>query len=267
MPRALCILQAVAVEAECRGFTVAACPPRAPAGRTDQPIWHLLLVNHGETVPLRIEEETDRVEHVPTPHELKEHERRPWIRIPTHDHVLSGRLRIELGGQSQLERKASWADRASWRLEDKLPELLREAAVRADELRLRRAAKARAAEEYRQAVEREEERGRARAAEAHRQELLAQQLSSWRAAEELREYAAAVAARVAAAETGGQADTDAIDQARRWLEWIEARADHQDPTLRLATWPKLPQLPSYELRKFVKDLPQPEEMRYQPESY
>lgn len=267
LPRALYILQAVAAEAECRGFTVAACPPQAPVGRTDQPIWHLLLVNHGETVPLRIEEETDRVEHVPSPQELKDHERRPWIRIPTHDHVPSGRLRIELGGQSQLARKASWADRASWRLEDKLPELLREAAIRADELRLRREAKAQAAEEHRQAVEREEDRGRARAAEAHRQEILQQQLSSWRAAEELREYAAAVAVRLATAETGGQADANAIEEAHRWLEWIEARADHQDPTLQLAAWPKPPQLPSYELRKFMKDVPQPEEMRYQPESY
>jgi hypothetical protein len=218
-------------------------------------------------VPLRIEEETDRVEHVPTPREIKEHERRPWMPIPTHDHVASGRLRIEIGGQSQLDRKASWADRTSWRLEDKLPEVLREVAVRADELRLRHEAKARAQEEYSQALEREEERARARAAEAHRQKVLDEQLIGWRTARELRAYAAAVSGQITAAGAEDHADEEAIGEAQRWLGWIVDRADRQDPTMQLATWPKPPELPSYELREFMRSVAEPEEMRYQPESY
>lgn len=67
--------------------------------------------------------------------------------------------------------------RPSSSLEDKLPELLREVAVRADELRLRREAKARAEALYQLAIEREEEQARLRAAEAHRKKVLEQQLA------------------------------------------------------------------------------------------
>lgn len=266
--RAHCILHAVAVEAEHRGFAVAPHLPKTTAGDASQSgLWHLLFTYCGETVPLRIEEETDRIEHVPTPDELKAHERRPWIPIPTHDHPRSGRLRIEIGGQSQLGRPAAWADRTRWRLDDKLPEVLREVAVRADELRLRREAKTRAEDEYRQAVDREEEQARARAAEAHRQEVLENQLVKWRAAQELRKYATAVADRIAVVEAGGQVDGKAVADAQSWLEWIQQRADRQDPTMALATWPKPPQLASYELRKFMKDVPESEEMRYRPDTY
>jgi hypothetical protein len=268
LTRALRVLHSVATEAERRGFVVTAYMPKAIAGRADPPApWHLLLSKDGETVPLRIDEETDRVEHVPTPHELKEHERNRWIRIPSHDHVPSGRLRIDIGGRSELERKAFWADRTSWSLEDKLPELLREVAVRADELRMRREAKAYAEAEHQRAVEREEERARTRAAEAYRQKVLEQQLAEWRAAQELRAYAAAVSERIAAAEADDQADNEAVGDAELWLDWIRDLAKRSDPTTRLPTWPKPPQLPSYELRAFMNDVPEPKEMRYQPESY
>ncbi|MCP3797825.1 hypothetical protein NLX83_00990 [Allokutzneria sp. A3M-2-11 16] len=268
LPRAVRILHAIATEAEQRGFSVKEHLSKTTGRQTGaSKTWHLLLTSGHETVPLRIEEETDRVEHVPTPHERKEQQRHSWMRIPTHDHVASGRLRIEIGGQSQLDRKANWADRASWSLEEKLPELLREISVRADELRLRREAKARAEVEHQQAVEREQERARARAAEAHRREVLEQQLTSWRAAKELRTYAVAVAAGIAAADAADQESSEAIGQARQWLAWINNRADHLDPTKRLAVWLEPPELPYYELQKFMNRVPETVEMRYQPEQY
>lgn len=266
MDRALRILHGLAAEAERRGFDVRAHLPHHGGDRSrDEPLWHLLFTTGDETVPLRIEEEDDRVEHVPTSRELKEHERRPWVRIPTHDHLRSGRLRIQLGGQSLLERKSSWADRASWRLEEKLPAVLREVAVRADELRLLREAKARAHEAHRQAVEREEELAYVRAAEAHRVEVLDGHLTAWRAAEELRADAMAVANRITDAADGQ--DAEALGEARRWLDWVRDRADRRNPTTRLATWPKTPELASYELRKFMRDVPEPREIRYHPDSY
>jgi hypothetical protein len=92
--RALRILHGLALEAERRGFAVAAHSPESNPHQQSI-AWHLLLSSNGETVPLKIDEESDRVEHVPTPREINEHERHPWMRLPTHDHVPSGRLRIE----------------------------------------------------------------------------------------------------------------------------------------------------------------------------
>jgi hypothetical protein len=263
--RALRILHGLAVEAERRGLDVAAHTPKSDQ---HQPVaWHLLLSSDGETVPLKIDEESDRVKHVPTPREVKEHERHPWMSIPTHDQVPSGRLRIDIGTDVHSERRSFWADRASWRLEDKLPELLREVSVRINELRMRREAKVKAEQEYRQAVELETERARARADEAHRAKILEQQLTDWRIAQELREYASAISQRVAAAPAEGETQSNAVADARRWCEWITERADRHDPLRRLPTWPAVPRLHDYQLREFMNRVPEPEQMRYRPEAY
>ncbi|MGH9204344.1 MAG: hypothetical protein ACRD2A_24210, partial [Vicinamibacterales bacterium] len=232
-------------------------------------VWHLLFKTESETVPLRISEETDRIEHVPTPRELAEQKRNHWKQIPSQDHVPSGRLRVDLGGAAVSERRSFWADRASWSLDDKLPELLREIAVRTDELRLRRAATNRAEVEYRQAVQHEEERARTRAAEAYRHKILEDELARWREVRELRDYAAAMAERIAAAEAkaDGQGDDEAIANARQWLAWIVERANRRDPITKVPTWPSSPQLRSYELSQFMNRVEEPVAMRYRPVEY
>lgn len=265
--RALRILHAIAEEAERRGFRVASHKPISTVEYRAPDVWHLLFQFESETVPLRISEESDRVEHVATTRELAEQKRHPWMRIPSHDQVPSGRLRVDLGGAADSERRSFWADRASWNLEDKLPELLREMAVRADELRLRREAKTRAEAEYEQAVRREEERARARAAEAYRCKLLEDELARWREVRELRNYAAAMAERIEAAEASGQGDDEAISKARQWLGWVIERANRRDPTTTLPTWPNLPQLRSFELNQFMNRVEEPAAMRYRPVEY
>ncbi|MBA8926796.1 hypothetical protein BC739_004002 [Kutzneria viridogrisea] len=265
--RALRILHALAVESERRGYTVTVPTPRADSRHKATQVWHLLLTVAGEVVPLCISEEDDRVEHVPTARELAAHERQPWIRIPSHDEVPSGRLRIDVGGLARSECRSFWADRRSWRLEDKLPELLREVAVRADELRLKREAQVRAEQEYRQAVERERLRARARAADAHRRAVLDDQLTQWRRVRELRQYATAIEERIAVAEAGEHADSEAAGEARRWLAWVTERAEQQDPLRDLPRWPSAPDLPPYKLAEFMNRVPQPPEMGYHPETY
>lgn len=265
--RAMRILHAIATEAEHRDFAITAYQPKATSGyNRESTSWHLLCTLGPDTVPLVITEESDRVDHTPTARELAEKKRHPWTHIPTHDSVPSGRLRVDIGSH-RSDRKSFWADRASWTLEDKLPELLRELVVRADELRLLREAKAKAEQAYRRAVELEEQRARLRASEAHRQAILDKQLESWRTARELRDYAAAVAARIEAATSGEETDDETIDDARRWLSWITDKADRQDPTRTLPAWPKDPELPPYELEKFTNRVAEPAEMRYQPKSY
>ncbi|WP_027944758.1 hypothetical protein [Amycolatopsis taiwanensis] len=261
--RALRILHAVAVDAERRGFTVSDHRPKPNSQQGTPAQWHLLLSDSQETVPLRISEETDRVEHVPTAKELKEKERRPWISIPSHVHVPSGRLRIDLGGPADTERRSFWADRASWTLEEKLPGLLREVAVRADELRLRREAQKRAETQYRDDVAREQERARARAAEAHRLKILQQQLERWREVRELRTFAATLTERLAKADAGD----GTLAEAHRWLEWITEHADRRDPFRTLPGWPEPPQLHTWELDQYMNRVHEPPEMRYRPEKY
>jgi hypothetical protein len=230
--RASRLLHAIATEADHRGFTTSAHLPqtnRDPRRET----WHLLLKYGQETVPLRISEERDRVEHKPTAKELAEKARYSWTRIPDYDHIPSGRLRIDLGGPAQLERRSFWADRASWMLEDKLPELLREVAVRADDLRMRREAKARAAAEHEEAVERERKRAQARAAEAHRTEIMECQLQRWERACQLRDYIAAIDRRIAQ-ETAASGDETTIADARKWSTWLTDVADRLNPDERPA---------------------------------
>lgn len=265
--RAMRILHAIATEAEHRDFAITTYQPKPTSGyNRESTSWHLLCTLGPDTVPLMITEESDRVDHTPTARELAENRRHPWTQIPTHDSVPSGRLRVDIGSH-RSDRKSFWADRASWTLEDKLPELLRELAIRADELRLLREAKAKAEQAYRRAVELEEQRARVRASEAHRQAILDKQLERWRAARELRDHAAAVAAVIEAATVNGGADNETIDDARRWLSWIKDKADRQDPTRTLPAWPKDPELPPYELEKFMNRVAEPVEMRYQPRSY
>jgi hypothetical protein len=263
--RALRIMHALAVEAERRGFTAKSHQPEVghDHGRSST-AWHLLLTTNDETVPLRISEETDRVEHLPTAREKKDQERHYWMRIPSHENVASGRLRIDLGGAVTSERRSFWADRASWTLEEKLPELLREVAVRADELRLRRKAKERAETIYQQDLAREQEHARARADEAHRLKTLQQQLDRWREVSELRAFAADLAEHLTT-DTGQ--DEAAIADARRWLAWTTDRADRRNPFRTLPTWPEPPRLHSYEVSQFMNRVPEPAELRYKPGTY
>jgi hypothetical protein len=227
----------------------------------------LLISIDGDTVPLAISEEQDRVEHVPSARELAEQKRSPWTRIPTHDQVASGRLRISLGGSARSERRSFWADRKSWRVEDKLPELMREVAVRAGELRLRREAKARAEVEYRQAVDAERQRARHRAAEAHRVKSLDEQLERWQEVTVLRAYANALATRIELAEGGAKTERMDLAAAREWLTWIEARANQRDPLRQLPRMPTAPDLPDYMLSEFMHRVPEPSDLRYEPDTY
>lgn len=164
--RALRILHAVATEAERRGYGVSVPRPVERTGRRGTAgAWHLVVSVDGGAVPLRVSEENDRVTHEPTARELADQARSSWVRIPTHDSVASGRLRIDVGADHGSDRRSFWADRASWRLEDKLSELLREIAVRADEIRSRRLRRDEARAEHERALETERRHAADRAAE------------------------------------------------------------------------------------------------------
>ena len=85
----------------------------------------------------------------------------------------TGRLTITVdSGYSREGRSASWADRKSWTLEDKLGELLRELEIRAAEDDHRDAEAQRAAEERQRRWELEMERAKERFHQAHLEKTL-----------------------------------------------------------------------------------------------
>lgn len=162
-----------------------------------------------------------------------------------------------------MDRQSFWADRASWRLEDKLPEALREITVRVGELKQRREARQRAQAAYDRAVAEEQERAHERAAQGHRGQVLDGQLDGWRRAAEMRSFAEALASRIETADPDTTSPESAAD-ARRWLAWITIEADVTDPLRTLPSWPDMPQLPSYELQKFMRPVRVPDELHYRP---
>lgn len=103
--------------------------------------------------------------------------------------------------------------------------------------------------------------------ESHHRDVLDKQLQRWREAAELRAYAADVAGRITAAENAGEAEPDAVADARRWLMWVEEHARKRDPLTVLPAWPVAPDLRSWELEKFMKRVPQPLGMNYRPPEY
>lgn len=260
--RALRILHALATEAERRGYAVSTPRPAERTGhRVTGSAWHLVVNVDGSAVPLRVTEETDRVAHEPTARELADQARSSWIRIPTHDSVASGRLRITAGADHGSGRRSFWADRTSWRLEDKLPELLREIAVRADEIRAHRERRDEARAEHERALETERRHAADRAAEAHRVEVLQERLARWRAGQELRQYLADRTASVAQAVEKDTASGD-LDSARAWLAWVAGHIELLDPAGELPTYPEPQRLPEYELLKYMRQVPAPEGLHF-----
>lgn len=154
----------------------------------------------------------------------------------------TGRLSLELVQSHSVEgRPVKWADRKSWTLEEKLPELLRELEIRAAEERERqRKAKQEAAERERQ-WNAAMDRARELHAENHRGEVLRDQVARWRTAEEIRAYCDAA--------TASYPDDPSTAE---WIAWARCYADELDP-LRIA--PRMPAAPEWvsaeELRPYL----------------
>jgi len=97
--------------------------------------------------------------------------------------------------------------------------------------------------------------------------VLDKQLQRWREAAEMRAFASDIAERITAAEDAGEAEPEAVSDARRWLMWVEEHARKRDPLTELLAWPVAPDLRSWELEKFMSRVRQPLEMNYRPPQY
>src|SRR5439155_16435107 len=108
-----------------------------------------------------------------------------------YDSGATGELNIEALGGSHGRQK-SWGDRSRWKLEDRLPNLLRELEVQAVEAEERRLAREREQAERQRQWEAAMERAKRRLIEDHRLEVLRSRVRAWEEAEAIRSYCHAV---------------------------------------------------------------------------
>lgn len=266
LPRATRIVQALAVEAERRGWSAEASPESKNGYGYDN--WtgtkdgHLQVTVERHRFWLRLQEEGVHTRG-PWEEEVRRYRNvsREWASyrdrdLPSgpYDADASGRLKLELhadGGWIYSGRQSRWADRQSWTLEERLPHLFREIeerVVEADRVaEERRIAAANAAEAAaRQAEEREREwhvlmgRAKEHLFEAHCAAHLRTQADAWQTAEHLRRYCAAVAASY-----GDHA------KAAEWMIWARAYIIQLDPLTTAPTMPEPPEASSEALQQYL----------------
>ncbi|MEA3077913.1 MAG: hypothetical protein QOF60_2821 [Actinomycetota bacterium] len=252
LPRALRIFHGIVLEAERRGYAVGVVGNRSGTERRE-PAWsgdkhgHFTITIDDFTACLRFREEgISRRWTPPSGWQLREWEQRPWTKPKAHLHEegATGKLAISVVAPYFGEgRTSQWADRKTWTLEEKLGELFAELELRAVEDRHRREIEAREEEKRQRRWAEELERARQRYLEHTRREELARQLDSWRVAERVRSYCAAVEAH--------HADDE---QAMAWVTWARGYAQQLDPIAGDVRGPSLPSdLPDYKLKDFIKD--------------
>jgi hypothetical protein len=247
-------LQGLVVEAERRGHSVEVPADEVGATRAHDLRWsgqhhgHLVITVDDCSTAVRVSEEgLQGRAYWPRNDEWSPFDpgdgnrRRPGLR--EYEAGATGCLRFSIvPPYASHGRQVNWADRKSWTVQDKLPELLRELEVRAAEERYRReqaALEAAVRERARQAAI---EVALERYVEQLRAEALSDQVTKWRLVSDIRAYCDA-----AEAAFGG--DAAAAD----WITWAGAYADHLDP---LREPPRPPDLPDKvrgdELRPFLR---------------
>ena len=135
----------------------------------------------------------------------------------------------------------SWADRASWALEEKLPELLRELEVRAAEDDHAAAEAERAAEVRQRLWEIEMVEARARFLEHQRAQVLRSQMAAWQEVQALQNYLAAM--KEVHREDPG---------AKEWIDWVEGHLGRLDPLARDQSMPEVPEPSPDDLKPFMQ---------------
>jgi hypothetical protein len=248
------IVHALATEVERRGYTISNVTKTLEGYRGER--WsgsrdgHLVVTIRGHNYDLRVSEEKvsvrgdwERERQRRAEHRFDYYASR--TRLEPFDKDATGRLMITLdGGYSREGRQATWADRKSWALEEKLGELLRELEIRAAEDDHRRAEAERAAEERRRRWEAAMEKAKRSFLEAHRAQALRSQASAWNEARALRTYLDALE----------EAHGDAPESAE-WIAWTRRYVDERlDPLASPPPMPPEPEVRPDDLKTFLSGL-------------
>jgi hypothetical protein len=242
--RALRVLDALAKACLQRGYVVAT--PRPTMGYAHATGCIEITINGHHNV-IDVDELNDRVPHEPTVKELRDKERSSWVRIPSHDQVPSGRLRIKLLSGSAV-RQDSFADTKTMRLEERLPVVLQELELRAA-----------AAEERAQQLERERQERQWRweevrdgaiieARQRHRAKILTRQAEQWHEASRMDAYLKAMAERIKTL-TGAEKSA-----AEEWLAWCSGYRAQLDPLHQPLAMPADPDFTGDVLAPFMQGM-------------
>lgn len=225
--RASLLLQAIAVEAELRGYTAR---PRKKStssyGRSNdgEPAdRHLVIEIDGFTYPITIKEISDS-----GGGSVDYHARAKlpgWQQRRQTSFISTGRLQFSLD-HAWNGRQHEFRDSKRSTLDDSLPQLLREIEIRHLEDQARHTA-----EEEAEARKRKRWEKAMRDAEAdlqfdHKATRLRDQMSAWHEVRSIRGYADAMKATLAGMPDDARGETEA------WIEWAEAYAARLDPLTR-----------------------------------
>jgi hypothetical protein len=253
LPRVLRIIHALAVEAELRGYQVACVRVHDDNfGRSD---WkpaqdgQFVFTINGHQLKVRIWEK-GAGQRAPYEHQLKrwKHDREQPFRLmqfverpKPYDSGATGELNVEALGMAYGRQKA-WGDRSRWKLEDRLPNVLRELEVQALEAEERRLAREREQAERQRQWEAAMERAKRRLVEDHRLEVLRNRVRAWEEAEAIRAYCDAVETRHG---------SEVIANDRDAADWLVLAREHADKAQRLPRMPADPEISNDGLKPYL----------------
>ncbi|WP_239697146.1 trichohyalin-plectin-homology domain domain-containing protein [Streptomyces sp. OspMP-M43] len=238
--RALRIMHALLAEAESRGYTA---EPQTDLHRGEA-VHTLAIVIRGRSFPLVLTERTTKIPHEPTPKEVRQRERNPWIRLPKYDEEFNGRLGLGAPAKSRYQHSYAHSDGARWTLESRLGHLLQDLE--------RLAAEGERRDREQELLEAERRRrwyaaiaqAREQQIDQQRAKALAEQMTAWNQAAEIRAFCQAARARTDSAPLpAGEAE---------WLQWAEAYAARLDPLHHALVTPPDPPARPEVLRELAK---------------
>jgi hypothetical protein len=245
--RALLLVQALATEAERRGYDVKATKVTRDAygyRHADTKDYFSVTV-HGYSVGVSLAQIVERTPHEPTAKELADKARYEWTRIPKYDAADSDRLSFKLSGFHE-HRQSKWSDSATHALEDYLAQILQEIELRGAAAERKRLEAIREADERRRRREIALEEAKVKHREAYRTNVLHSQVEQWLFSQQVRRYLDAMKPVVAAI-----ADPKEAASATEWLLWCEASLLTQDPLLRRIAMPSNPTPTPQDLQAYL----------------
>ena len=252
LPRSVRIVHALAVEAERRGYQVSnpSSTARKHTARDSakEVVPHFLLTVGGHAYSLGVSEEKVLLRGVWEERKRQADEYRrsyPLFggeRMKAYDADATGRLTISLlaPGYFREGRATTWSDRKSWRLEEKLSELLRELEFRAVEDDKRDAEEKRQAEERQRRWEAAMEQARRRFVEDHRASVLRTHIAARQEVRRMSEYL-----RELEAAYGDEAE------AQEWITWVGQYIERIDPLRKTPSMPAEPEISTEDLRPLL----------------
>jgi hypothetical protein len=253
LPRSVRIVHALAAEAERRSHQVAnpnrPAHERSPRDSAKEAVPHLVITVGNHAYSLNVSEEKVLLRGVWEERKRVQEQQRLQYplyssheRMKPYDSEATGQLSISLlaSGHSREGRAATWSDRKSWTLDDKLPDLLQELELRAVEDDHHAAEEKRKAEERQRQWELQMERARQRFLEAHRAKVLRAQIAARQEAQVMSAYLAEL-----------EAAHGASSESAEWIDWIRDFITRLDPLHSPPSMPAEPEISREDLKPFL----------------